>query len=133
MCPSEVKSSYTDHYIPVGDDATIRTIAMEPVDELTPTSTSPVKENVPLVMIHGFGAGLLQFYKNVDHLHADRRLLAFDLPGFGRSSRVRFPKDPVMAEAQFVDLIEKWRAEMGVRWCGTVVEYSGTSEKRTLS
>jgi abhydrolase domain-containing protein 4 len=69
-------------------------------------------------MIHGFGAGLLQFYKNLDHLHADRRLLAFDLPGFGRSSRVKFPKDPEKAEMQFVDMIERWREEVGVRKCG---------------
>ncbi len=55
----------------------------------TGSASLPLEEKTPLVMIHGFGAGLLQFYKNLDHLHADRRLLAFDLPGFGRSSRVR--------------------------------------------
>lgn len=111
---AEIKSSYTDHYIPIRDGTVIRTIAMEPTEELSST-TSSAREKVPLVMIHGFGAGFLQFYKNIDHLHDDRRLLAFDLPGFGRSSRVQFPKDPVRAESQFVDLIERWREEMGVR------------------
>ena len=77
------------------------------------TPTSQV-ESVPLVMVHGFGAGLLQFYKNLDHLHGNRRLLAFDLPGFGRSSRMKFPRDPVGAESQFVDVMEEWREGMGV-------------------
>lgn len=101
---------YTDHYVPIGEDAVIRTITMEAE---MPSSSS---KRVPLVMIHGFGAGLLQFYKNLDHLHTDRRLLAFDLPGFGRSSRVQFPKDPSEAETQFVELIEKWREGMGVSY-----------------
>ena len=81
----------------------------------TMSSLQAPEGKTPLVMVHGFGAGLLQFYKNFDHLHADRRLLAFDLPGFGRSSRgVAFPRDPEGAESQFVDMMEKWRKAMGV-------------------
>ncbi len=105
---AEIKSSYRDHYISVSEDTVIRTITMEPAE------SAVFEGHTPLVMVHGFGAGLLQFYKNLDHLHADRRLLAFDLPGFGRSSRVRFPKDPVGAEARYVELVEQWREEMGV-------------------
>ena len=128
LCPFrlEITSPYTDHYVPIGHDAVVRTIAMEAetttttTTEMTMTSSLQASEGkTPLVMIHGFGAGLLQFYKNFDHLHADRRLLAFDLPGFGRSSRVAFPRDPEGAESQFVDIMEKWRAAMGVRChCG---------------
>ena len=88
----------------------IRTIVMEP--EVVSSVSS--KEETPLVMVHGFGTGLLQFYKNLDHLHTNRRLLALDLPGFGRSSRVTFPKDPKGAEEQFVEMMEKWRQRMGV-------------------
>lgn len=106
----EVTSQYTDHYVPIDENAVIRTLVME----ADSAPLSGAEEGIPLVMIHGFGAGLLQFYKNFDHLHANRRLLAFDLPGFGRSSRVRFPDDPAGAEDQFVDLIEKWREGMGV-------------------
>ena len=103
---AEIKSSYSDHYVPISGNAVIRTIVMEADD---PTPSRP-----PLVMVHGFGAGLLQFYKNLDYLHGDRRLLAFDLPGFGRSTRVGFPRDPEGAEGQFVDAIEEWRQGMGV-------------------
>lgn len=71
-------------------------------------------EKVPLVMIHGFGAGILQFYKNFDHLHSDRRLFAIDLPGFARSSRVSFTPEAEAAEQEFVDAIEKWRKEIGL-------------------
>ena len=85
----------------------IRTIVLEP-------EMATNKDRVPLVMVHGFGAGFLQFYKNIDHLHRNRRLLAFDLPGFGRSTRTNFPKEPKRVESQFVDMIEKWRVEMGV-------------------
>lgn len=87
----------------------MRTITMEP------KVPSPPNERVPLVMIHGFGAGFLQFYKNLDHLHDNRQLLAFDLPGFGRSSRVAFPRDPLKAEEQFVNVMERWREIMGLR------------------
>eukprot|EP00731_Ephydatia_muelleri_P025949 Em0018g49a len=69
---------------------------------------------LPLVMLHGFGAGLLQFYKNFDGLHADRWLHAMDLPGFARSSRVPFTPDAEAAEGEYVELIEKWREGMGL-------------------
>lgn len=94
----------------------------------TPPSL-PSKENTPLVMIHGFGTGFLQYYKNLDHLHANQRLLTFDLPGFGRSSRIKFPKDPEKAEMQFVDLIEKWREGMGVSLQPMKLCYSGSSDR----
>lgn len=110
FCPAEIKSDYTNHYISVGQGAVIRTITME-AENPTPATQA---ESLPLVMVHGFGAGLLQFYKNLDHLHGNQRLMAFDLPGFGRSSRIRFPKDAEGAEDRFVELIEEWREGMGV-------------------
>ncbi len=87
----------------------MRTITLEPKNHSTQES-----ERTPLVMLHGFGAGLVQYFKNFDSLHDDRRLLAPDLPGFGRSSRVKFPKDSVRAERQFVDSVEQWRQKMGL-------------------
>ena len=71
-------------------------------------------EKFPLVMIHGFGAGILQFYKKLDHLHSDRRLFAIDLPGFARSSRMLFTPEAEAAEQEFVDAIEKWREAVGL-------------------
>ena len=78
---------------------------------LTLTSKSGTNE-VPLVMIHGFGAGLLQFYKNLDHLHSARSVHALDLPGFGRSTRQPFPRHSDNAEQKFVDYLEVWRKAM---------------------
>lgn len=103
----DVKSSYSDSYVPVGRSAVVRTVTMEPDD---PTE----EERTPIVMVHGFGAGFLQFYKNLDHLHSQRRLLAIDLPGFARSTRVSFSPDALEAEEEMVECIESWRKAVGV-------------------
>ena len=65
-------------------------------------------------MIHGFGAGFLQFYKNLDHLHTHRHLLALDIPGFGRSTRISFTPDAKTAEGEMVEHIERWRKIVGM-------------------
>ena len=88
---------------------------MEPEHKISQATTSERSEQtVPVVMIHGFGAGFLQFYKNLDYLHSDRKLLAIDLPGFGRSTRVPFPTNATLAENQFINSIEQWRKTVGV-------------------
>ena len=89
---------------------------MEPEADIAGSETGAMDsaQPIPVVMIHGFGAGFLQFYKNLDHLHSDRKLLAIDLPGFGRSTRVSFPSDAVLAEEQFINSIEAWRRIVGV-------------------
>ena len=107
-CP-EITSNYTNQYVAIDGDTVMRTIIMEPE-----TSAVLGEERTPLVMIHGFGSGLVQYYKNFDSLHAKRRLLAPDLPGFGRSTRIKFPKDSMKAEKQFVDSIEQWREKVGL-------------------
>lgn len=66
-------------------------------------------------MVHGFGGGLGMFAKNFDPLSEKRTLYAFDLPGFGRSSRdVVFPSDSDQVEKAFIDSIEGWRRQMGL-------------------
>ena len=71
-------------------------------------------DKLPLVLVHGFGCGILQFYKNLDHLHSDRRLYALDLPGFARSTRVPFPGEAEAVEAAFVSALERWREGVGL-------------------
>ena len=71
-------------------------------------------EGLPLVMAPGFGGGLVQYYKNLDHLHSNRKVYTFDLPGFGRSTRIPFSTDAEKVEEEFVAAIEKWRQEMGL-------------------
>ena len=105
--PTELKSEYRDSYIQVDDQAFIRTMSMAAEQEVSP-------EKLPLVMIHGFGCGLGAYYRNFDALHSERRLLAMDVLGFGRSSRVNFTPDADKAEGEFVDSIERWRQSLGL-------------------
>ena len=94
-------------YVPIGEDAVIRCLVMKPQNPSVP-------EKLPLVMIHGFGCGIVQFYKNLDHLHSDRCLYALDLPGFARSTRIPFPEEAEAAEATFVSSLERWREGVGL-------------------
>jgi len=103
----EIKSECKNSYVPIAPDAVVRTVILEAKKHTEP-------ERIPLVLIHGFGAGFLQFYKNLDHLHSKRKVLALDLPGFGQSTRILFTPEAEKAEMEFVDSIERWREGVGV-------------------
>ncbi|XP_041092812.1 (Lyso)-N-acylphosphatidylethanolamine lipase isoform X2 [Polyodon spathula] len=68
----------------------------------------------PLVLVHGFGGGVGLWVHNLDALSQKRTVHAFDLLGFGRSSRPAFSTDPGQAENQLVHSIEEWRRAMGL-------------------
>ncbi|XP_045907052.1 (Lyso)-N-acylphosphatidylethanolamine lipase isoform X2 [Micropterus dolomieu] len=68
----------------------------------------------PLVMVHGFGGGVGLWIRNLEALSRSRPVYAFDLLGFGRSSRPPFPSDAIKAEEQFVNSIEQWRQSVGL-------------------
>ena len=68
----------------------------------------------PLVLLHGMGSGVGLWALNLQEFAADRPIYAIDLLGFGRSSRISFPKDPILAEAVFVESLESWRQQMGL-------------------
>ena len=69
---------------------------------------------VPLVMIHGMGAGVAMFALNFDSLAQERLVYAIDLPGFARSSRVNFSSSPAEIEEQYVTCIDQWRRGVGL-------------------
>ena len=71
-------------------------------------------QNLPLVMVHGMGGGVGLWAQNLDSLASKRPVYAFDLLGFGRSSRPQFPGDVEQVESQFVESIEEWREEMKI-------------------
>ena len=72
--------------------------------------------NLPLVMLHGMGAGIGLWLKNIEELSIDRSLYAFDLPGFGRSFRDKYQNFKTAEEAEnfFTDAIETWRKSMSL-------------------
>jgi len=69
---------------------------------------------IPLLMIHGMGAGLAMFALNIETLARDRVVFAIDLPGFGRSSRPEFSSDPEEVEKEYLFCIEEWRKKVGL-------------------
>jgi pimeloyl-ACP methyl ester carboxylesterase len=83
-------------------------------DEIWTLAMNTDSSNTPIVMVHGFAAGLGFFVMNFEELSADRPLYAIDLPGFGRSSREKFTSGAESIEKQFVDSIEKWRQVMQI-------------------
>lgn len=72
-------------------------------------------QKIPLVMIHGFAAGVGSWILNLDTLAAslDRKIYAFDILGFGRSSRPSFDLTGDV-EGQFVESIERWRQKKDI-------------------
>ncbi|CAH1224725.1 ABHD4 [Branchiostoma lanceolatum] len=65
-------------------------------------------------MIHGFAAAAGFFFLNFDALAEHRAVYAFDILGFGRSSRHEFSTKPDVAEEEFVESIEEWRRGVGL-------------------
>lgn len=84
------------------------------IDDSSDNNQSNKKQ--PVVLIHGFAAGIGTWILNFDSLASttvDRKIYAFDLIGFGRSTRAPFDLNGDV-EGQFVDSIEKWREKQGI-------------------
>lgn len=74
----------------------------------------PTKD--PIVLVHGFGSGIGHWILNLDGLCEglpDRKVYAFDLLGFARSSRPKFDLEGDV-ESQFIESIEKWRIAQNI-------------------
>ena len=100
---SDVKTYHTGKHVPIGNSNKLWTL------HFNPNATK-----VPLVMVHGFGGGVGLWALNLDSLAKDRSVYAFDLLGFGRSSRPKFNSEADKAEEEFVTSIEEWREQLGL-------------------
>lgn len=70
----------------------------------------------PLVLVHGFGAGIGFWCGNLDALSRKYTVYAVDMPGFGRSSRPSITfKTTEQAENYFTDSLEDWRQQLGIQ------------------
>eukprot|EP01090_Pellita_catalonica_P012287 TRINITY_DN2626_c0_g1_i3.p1 TRINITY_DN2626_c0_g1~~TRINITY_DN2626_c0_g1_i3.p1 ORF type:complete len:410 (+),score=44.52 TRINITY_DN2626_c0_g1_i3:96-1232(+) len=78
-------------------------------------NTIQVGTGTPLVLLHGFGAGVGFWTSNLSDLARHHTVYAFDMIGFGRSSRhhdLKSPKDEHTAEDFFMYYIDAWRRKM---------------------
>lgn len=86
---------YKQEMIHVGNDRHINTII--------------VGSGPPLILLHGFAAGVGFWICNLKDLSSKYTVYALDLPGFGRSTRKSFiAKEEEEAEDFFISHIHKW-------------------------
>jgi len=83
-------------------------------DQIWTFAMNTQSTNTPIVMLHGFGAGLAFWALNLEEYAADRPVYACDLLGYGRSSRPKFADTAHEVEQQYVAFLEKWREKMGI-------------------
>ncbi|XP_057666093.1 (Lyso)-N-acylphosphatidylethanolamine lipase-like isoform X1 [Diorhabda carinulata] len=100
-----LKTAYRTWFVPIGS-----TVGKD--DKIWTIALNEESHNTPLVMLHGFAAGLCFWILNFDELSKNRPVYAIDLLGFGRSSRPKFNSNSQEAEQQMVASIEEWRKQM---------------------
>ncbi|XP_003215710.1 1-acylglycerol-3-phosphate O-acyltransferase ABHD5 [Anolis carolinensis] len=99
-----ITSTYSKQYVFISNGNKIWTLMF----------SQNLSQKTPLVLLHGFGGGVGLWALNFEDLCENRTVYAFDLLGFGRSSRPQFDADAEVAENQFVESIEEWRRKMGL-------------------
>ena len=104
---SIVRYPYDQNQVSIGDNITINTL-----HTYNPNIKRADKRS-PLVLLHGFGAGIGFWLLNIDALaEQHEHVYAIDLLGCGRSSRPGFrAKSTEEAEKFFVDALERWRIQ----------------------
>jgi len=104
---SQLKTPYRGYFVDIGS-----TVGSS--DKIWTVSMKNEVEGVPVVLLHGLGGGAALWSLNLDALAEHWPVHAFDILGFGRSSRPLFSVDEEEVENQFVKSIEEWRKEMNI-------------------
>ena len=99
-----INRPWVGNFIRVGPDIDLWTVQV---------NLSPSKQP-PLVLLHGLSGGVCWWAQNFNDLSEERSVYAFDLPGFGRSSRPELVTDDGATEEEFVHYIEEWRKVVGL-------------------
>ncbi|KAK1795130.1 hypothetical protein P4O66_010311 [Electrophorus voltai] len=99
-----IRSKFSKQFVHISNDNKLWTLVFSGSGE----------RRTPLVLLHGFGGGVGLWALNLDVLSHQRPVYAFDLLGFGQSSRACFSTDAEEAEMQFVESIEEWRSKLGL-------------------
>lgn len=105
---SFLKTPYRGFFVDIGP-------AIGESDKIWTVSFNTESKEIPLVMLHGLGAGVALWVMNFDALAKGRPVYAIDILGFGRSSRPKFSSDALTCEKQFVKSVEEWRREMNIK------------------
>ncbi|BCQ29514.1 alpha/beta fold hydrolase (plasmid) [Caballeronia sp. NK8] len=69
---------------------------------------------LPVVLLHGIGSGAASWVRQLDVLGAKRRVLAWDAPGYGASTRVT-SESPVACD--YANALSAWLDALGVTRC----------------
>ncbi|CAJ0927867.1 unnamed protein product [Ranitomeya imitator] len=99
-----ITTSYTKDYVLISGGNQVWTLSF----------VQPLSSKTPLVLLHGFGGGVGLWVLNFETLCQNRTVYAFDILGFGHSSRPHFDDDSDKAEMQFVQSLEEWRTALGL-------------------
>ncbi|XP_060748028.1 1-acylglycerol-3-phosphate O-acyltransferase ABHD5 [Tachysurus vachellii] len=100
--------SFSRRHVPISNRNYIWTLSFNEAQDSK-------RSQVPLVLLHGFGAGVGLWVKNLAALAlSGRTVYALDLLGFGQSSRPMAGSHAQEAEEKFVQSLEEWREVVGV-------------------
>jgi len=69
---------------------------------------------LPLVLLHGIGSGAASWVQQLEALGANRRVLAWDAPGYGISTPVA-PESPVAAD--YASVLTEWLDALHIERC----------------
>ncbi|WP_031361612.1 alpha/beta fold hydrolase [Caballeronia sordidicola] len=69
---------------------------------------------MPIVMLHGIGSGAASWVRQMETLRDAHQVLAWDAPGYGKSSRVK-SASPVASD--YADALSDWLDALGIERC----------------